>query len=134
MPITSWNQRKNDLLGMPHGTACNKLRKALLFKYVQMAGHDTCFRCALKIESVDELSIEHTAAWQKSDSPRDVFFDLDGIAFSHLSCNARAGDHNRPVTAKHGTRSRYSAGCRCAECTMTQRDHMRSRRGVGVPG
>lgn len=74
-----------DLLGIPHGTAANRLRKALLFKYVCLAGHDTCFNCGQKITSVNELSIEHIKPWEGISA--DLFWDLDNIAFSHLKCN-----------------------------------------------
>jgi hypothetical protein len=71
------NGRKDALLGMPHGTACNKLRKTLLFMYVTAAGHGYCFRCSKRIERVEHLSIEHKAPWLSSVNPRVAFFDLD---------------------------------------------------------
>ncbi len=40
-----------------------------------------------KIESVDEFSIEHKTDWQNSKKPIKNFFDVENIAFSHLSCN-----------------------------------------------
>jgi hypothetical protein len=82
------NKRKDELLREPHGTAEAKLRKALLFKYVQLAGHDICYRCSRKIENVRDFSIEHKSAWQSAMDPRSAFFDLTNIAFSHLSCNS----------------------------------------------
>ena len=84
------NNRKDVLLGEPHGTAAHKLRKAIIFKYVQMMEHDTCYRCSKKIESIDDLSIEHKTAWQSAPDPRAAFFDLSDIVFSHLKCNSAA--------------------------------------------
>lgn len=85
------NQKKDALLGEPHGTAANRLRKMLLFKYVVLAGHGNCHRCGRPIESVEKLSVEHKTAWQSAPDPRSVFFDIDDIAFSHLTCNVVAG-------------------------------------------
>ena len=74
------------LLGMPQGTAQNKLRKNLLYKYVRLVGHHYCFKCGLEIEVVDDLSIEHKLPWY-SGQDANLFWDLDNIAFSHLRCN-----------------------------------------------
>lgn len=79
------NKSKNDTLGMPHGTAVGRLRKNLLFSLLKKLGEDTCFKCDLKIEHVEQLSIEHIKPWEGVSS--DLFWDLDNITFSHLSCN-----------------------------------------------
>lgn len=108
---------KDRLLGEPHGTASAKLRKALLFKYVVKAGDDSCHRCGKRIESVGDLSIEHRSSWQRADDPRRVFFDLDGIAFSHLKCNVNTADGYRPrETFEHGLTMYSKYGCRCEVC------------------
>lgn len=83
---------KSKILGMPYGTASNRLRKMLLFKLVKEAGLNICYQCGEPIETPEELSIEHKKAWLNSDKPIDTFFDLDNIAFSHLSCNIRVHD------------------------------------------
>ena len=80
--------KKDRLLGMPHGTAQNKLRKMLLWQLVVETGNDTCFRCGRPIDSIDDLSIEHKEAWQGASDPKEAFFDLENIAFSHLRCNS----------------------------------------------
>lgn len=79
------NTKKSDTLGMPHGTAAHRLRKMLLFKYVQKAGDDICYRCKLKIDKIDDLSIEHKKSWEGISA--DLFWDLDNIAYSHIRCN-----------------------------------------------
>lgn len=84
------NRKKDELLGEPHGTATGRLRKALLFKYVKLAGHDICYRCKRKIEVVADFSVEHTVAWQAAPDPKAAFMALDDIAFSHLRCNSGA--------------------------------------------
>src|SRR3954466_13344453 len=81
----SHNEIKAEELGMPFGTASNRLRKLLLFHYVKKAGHDICFKCSTPIETVEEFSIEHKQPWLYISS--DLFWDLDNIAFSHLKCN-----------------------------------------------
>ncbi len=93
------NKKKYEMLGMPFGTAQNKLRKQILFMLLEKLGWLDCFRCGLDIESVDNLSVEHKKPWVNESA--DLFWDLENIAFSHASCNS--GAHNREKTAcKHG--------------------------------
>ena len=84
------SKAKTKLLGEPFSTAQHKLRKSILFSLVQKLELDNCYRCTLKIDTVDELSIEHVESWQLSDKPVELFYDLKNIAFSHLSCNSSA--------------------------------------------
>ena len=91
------NKTKNELLGMPYGTASNRLRKTILFSLVKHCQLDICYRCGLAIENIDDLSIEHKVAWQSSENPIEAFFDLDNISFSHLNCNVDARDKTRSV-------------------------------------
>ncbi len=84
------NQKKNNQLGMSHGSATHKLRKAILFQLVQKTDQDICYQCKKRIETIDEFSIEHIKPWLDSDNPGERFFDLDNIAFSHLVCNIKA--------------------------------------------
>lgn len=87
--MTPNNEKKNRLLGMPHGTACAKLRKAILFHLLQKFNMNTCFQCGQTISEINTLSIEHKQPWQQATNSRQSFFDLDNIAFSHLRCNCR---------------------------------------------
>ncbi len=75
---------------MDVGTATHKLKKIILFNLLQQLNKDYCFRCDNKIEILRELSIEHKQPWLDSDNPLKLFFDLNNIAFSHLSCNCSA--------------------------------------------
>lgn len=77
-------QNKEDMLGMPYGTACHQLRQMILFSLAQRLGLTTCFVCERDIESVSDLSIEHKVPWS---SDVDLFWDLNNIAFSHRPCN-----------------------------------------------
>ena len=92
MALTS-NEVKAAQLGMPYGTAIQRLRKKIIFQLVQETGRDSCFKCNLKIISIDELSIEHKQPWLYIST--ELFWDLDNIAFSHVACN-------RPDRPNHG--------------------------------
>lgn len=83
-------EKIKDQLGLPLGTATHRLRKMVMYELVKQVGLDVCFRCQKNIESIDELSIEHKESWFDSDKPKELFFSLDNIAFSHLKCNTNA--------------------------------------------
>lgn len=87
--------RKLPTSGMPFGTACNKLRKLLLYTYVKKAGDNVCYVCKNYIETVDEFSIEHKTPWEGISD--DLFWDLENIAFSHLKCNR---PHRRRISQR----------------------------------
>lgn len=86
------NKRKYDLLGMPYGTANHQLRKMIMFRFIQNARVDFCYRCGKIIKNIDDLSIEHMNPWQQAENPKEAFFNLDNIAFSHLKCNVDASN------------------------------------------
>jgi hypothetical protein len=77
--------RKTAFLGIPHGTASNRLRKLVLFNLLQRHGENVCFKCSQTIETAEELSIEHKQPWQ--DISVELFWEMENIAFSHLKCN-----------------------------------------------
>lgn len=83
--MSNSNDRKNQTLGMPHGTAANRLRKILLFNQLKKHSENVCARCGKSIETVDELSIEHLKPWEGISA--ELFWDLNNVAFSHLFCN-----------------------------------------------
>ena len=85
------NKKKTDQLGMTLGRARNILLRELLFEFVCDNNQDICFRCGKHIETVDELSVDHKEPWLDSDNPIKKFFDTTNVAFSHNSCNSRAG-------------------------------------------
>jgi hypothetical protein len=113
------NEKKNRLLGEPYGTATNRLRKMLLFDLVRKVGLDYCFRCGYRIETIEEFSIEHTIPWQGAENPKEAFFDLEHIAYSHSKCNSGAGLRYSGVrkSTPHGI-TRYNKGCRCLVCKV----------------
>jgi hypothetical protein len=75
-------------LGMPRGTASNRLRKLVLFDVLKRHNENICYQCKKPIDFADQLSIEHKNPWENIDV--NLFWDLSNIAFSHLSCNCRA--------------------------------------------
>ena len=114
--MSNSNKKKTLQLGMPNGTAAQKLRKMIMFQLIQKLGLNTCFQCGNKIETIEELSIEHKVAWLDSNNPKELFFDLDNIAFSHLSCNCSNAKNFNKGKTKHPSISAYINGCRCPEC------------------
>lgn len=76
------------LLGMNHGQADNKLRKLILHDLIKTLHRDICFRCGEKIENPNELSIDHKVPWAYSKNPKETFYDLENISFSHFKCNS----------------------------------------------
>ena len=78
-------QRVVEQLGMPPGTAANRLRKNILFHLLCRLEENVCFRCKEKIQTVDDLSIEHKEPWEGRSA--ELFWNLNNIAFSHLTCN-----------------------------------------------
>lgn len=106
------NERRAQQLGMPYGTACARLRKALLFQMAQQLDKDVCVRCQESIDSIDDFTIEHIEPWYERDEA--LFWDLENIGFSHAKCNL---PHRRSgPTAKHGQPMMYRRGCRCETC------------------
>lgn len=97
--IMNSNQKKDATLGMPHGTANNRLRKNILFHLLAKLNENVCFKCGLRIEKVEELSIEHKLPWEGRSA--ELFWNLDNIAFSHLHCN-RPHIHGGGIAAKVG--------------------------------
>ncbi len=128
------NKKKSEQLGMAHGTAAGRLRKMVLWKYVTEAAANYCFQCGDIIDSIDELSIEHKEPWLDSDDPVGLYFDLNNIAFSHLTCNIKEANQRRigeirSPTPDHGTYQRYrskSFRCRCGECTRANTEYSRA--------
>ena len=88
--MTKSNNKKREALGMNHATASNQLKKRIMFALLRQTDKDTCHQCSESIRTVEELSVEHVIPWLGTDDPKKLFFDLNNIAFSHLSCNSRA--------------------------------------------
>ena len=79
-------KNKKDQLGMHPATASNRLVKDLLWSFIEESGRDTCHKCGHPMTR-DSVSLEHKTPWLHSEDPLGLFFDLDNISYSHLSCN-----------------------------------------------
>jgi hypothetical protein len=115
------NEKKTQQLGMSFSKASGRLKKMYLLRLLQRLGEDDCFRCGGKIENVDDLSIEHKEPWLDRDVA--LFWDLENIAHSHLSCNSSAGRIGKQPGRTHdascpchgvGGRALYRVSCSCS--------------------
>lgn len=127
--MENYNKKKADQLGMPIGTASNRLRKSVVFSLLKKLNENFCFQCGGEIESEKELSIEHKVPYLDSEDPKSLFFDLNNIAFSHLSCNVGAA---RPKVMKHPSSQSYQKGCRCDGCKSAESLRRKEQRIRGV--
>lgn len=120
------NLRKNETLGMPHGTAANKLRKNVLFRQLQKHNENVCVRCSKMIQSSDELSIEHIKPWEGISA--SLFWDLDNVAFSHMKCNRPHSNPGPKIPTPEGT-----AWCSKHQAPLpTSEFHKRASSGSGL--
>lgn len=117
------SQKKADQLGMPIGTASNRLVKDILFSLIVETGKNCCFHCSMPMTRED-FSIEHKTPWLDSEDPKQMFFDLNNISFSHHSCNVSLARKKRSPC---GSLAKYRNGCRCDECKSASAGYERSR-------
>lgn len=110
-------------LGMPLGTASNRLRKEIMFYLAKQLNKNVCFRCGNEILTSSEFSIEHKIDWLDSDKPQELFFDIENIAFSHLKCNIR---YARKNTSKTTHRYKVKNGLHYL-CKLTEADAIKIR-------
>jgi hypothetical protein len=109
--------KKSSQLGMPVGTATHRLRKLIMFELLVETHKNFCFQCGSEILSASEFSIEHKIPWLDSENPKELFFSLENISFSHLSCNSRVARRKCGLELSHGTLQAYQRiGCRCDDC------------------
>lgn len=109
-------------LGMDKGTATHRLKKIIMFELAKKAGMGRCHRCKLLITDVSEFSVEHIKPWLWIDI--DLFWDIENIAFSHLSCNSAANSNVKEC----GSYAKYKRGCRCEVCSEEYRKAAKKHR------
>ena len=119
---------KKEQLGMDTGTASHKLLKDILWKLIQDTNQTKCFVCNEEMTR-NTFSIEHKISWKDSVAPKDLFFDLSNISFSHKICNRpRRGIRK---TTSHGLTMYDKYGCRCEVCKKAKSDinkkHLKKR-------
>ena len=106
------NGKKATLLGMPYGTAGNRLRKMILFHLLKRHGENICFKCGSTIDIIEDLSIEHKESWQPGGV--ELFWDMENIAFSHLRCNRQSV--NSPGSGKSRRKIGPEGTVWCSKC------------------
>lgn len=88
--MSKYNKERAVQLGMSVGAARNKLHKSILFDLVCKLEQNICFQCGDFINNIDDFSIEHMEPWLHKENSKDLYFDLNNIAFSHLKCNIKS--------------------------------------------
>lgn len=111
--------KKHSQLGMNPSTAQGRLVKDILWNLILKTNQHLCCKCNKEM-SRETFSIEHLTPWLDSDDPVKLFFDLENISFSHLSCNVSDARKMQP-TSLCGQIAKYSRGCRCALCKESAR-------------
>ena len=89
------NKKKSEQLGMPVGTAANRLRKNVLFMLIVMQDKNKCFQCGERIEKTEEepekkleelpkekISLEETPSTEPKST--DKFEDIQKGDFAPL--------------------------------------------------
>ena len=94
--------KKHMQLGMNPSTAQHRLLKDILWSLIVKTNSHICCKCG-EVMTRETFSIEHLVPWLDSEDPIKLFFDLDNISFSHLSCNVK--DSRRP--SKREDREQY---------------------------
>lgn len=92
------------LLGMNPGTASSRLKKMVMLDLLRQLGRDICYRCGVKIQKAEELSLDHKKPWRGISA--DLFWDIENVAFSHRRCNTPdrpSGGSDRRKTGPVGT-------------------------------
>lgn len=89
--------KKKIQLGMNPSTARSRLMQDILWMLIEKNGMTHCHRCG-KNMCRKTFSVEHIEPWLDSETPLELYFDLNNISFSHQSCNSAAA--RRPHAAK----------------------------------
>ena len=111
------SEKKSQQLGMSSGKASGILLKDILWDMLVKTNQTLCYHCGEEM-SRSTFSVEHKEPWLDSEEPKQLFFSLENISFSHFLCNCLAA-RRAPQVKKHGI-SRYRAGCRCEVCVAAK--------------
>ena len=95
---------------MNPSTASGRLVKDILWSLIIKTHQDTCCKCGNKMTR-ETFSIEHKIPWLDSENPVELYFNLENISFSHLSCNI--ADARKPTkVSKEQKQSRKNESAR----------------------
>ena len=114
------NDKKAELLGVPFGTASGRLRKILLFDAIGRLNERNCYRCGEFIEKLEDFSIEHKNSWMNSNDPKESFYSLENISYSHLICNVTSG--TRPHKIYNTSTEKWAANSQRRRADPERRD------------
>ena len=120
------NEQKYQTLGMPYGTAAHKLRKKIIYALISgtLLAVPYCYKCAGRIHSEEDMTIEHIKPWEGRENGATLFWDIENIAFSHRWCNRPHVAVLNPKPMVHGSHNTYDRkGCRCDECVQAKKNH-----------
>lgn len=118
------NEKTKQQLGVNKSTAQAILLKDILWKLIQETNQTKCFVCGEEMTR-ETFSIEHKEEWLNKENAKELFFDLNNISFSHLSCNISRSS-KRKRSAKHGTSTMYNTyKCRCDLCRQAANESKR---------
>ena len=117
-------KKKNEQLKMDVGTAQSQLKQMILWSLLQETGRTKCFVCKEEM-SLETFSIEHMEPWLDKENAIELFFNLQNISFSHLTCNISR--RSKGSQSFHGTETRYIYGCRCELCKKAHANYRRER-------
>lgn len=101
-------------IGMPFGTAAHRLKKMIMFNLLQQLNKNFCYRCGKLIENTNDLSTEHKESWLYIN--KNLFWDIDNIAFSHLECNMKNKPRHRIETLGENCKKGFYWCSSCKKC------------------
>lgn len=73
-----------------HGNPSFKLLRTIIFNLIKERELNKCNKCKESIDSVEEMTLAHIKPWRKTEKRegcKELFWDLDNIAFEHSWCN-----------------------------------------------
>lgn len=111
---------------MNPSTAQGRLLRDILFDFV-MKEDITCFHCQEELTR-ETFSIEHKEPWLDSENPVDMFFDIENISYSHLSCNTRAARRPKKYATEGEKRVANNASRRVRRNAASQKERQAIRR------
>jgi hypothetical protein len=114
------NKRKAETLGMAHGTANSLLRRNIIYHLLETP---VCYRCKEIIERPEDFSIDHIEPWEGRENGKELYWDLENIAFSHKWCNRPHLAVLEPKPLNHGWYGYNKKGCRCDVCKEASQKH-----------
>jgi hypothetical protein len=93
--MDKFHMKKSEALGVNFSTATARLKLQVTLQLLKECGRNKCYRCNKEIEIATDLSLDHKEDWLNSNKEKELFWDLNNVAYSHKSCNIKAGLNKR---------------------------------------